>query len=416
MASLVIRGGKKLSGEVFVSGSKNAALPILAATILLDTNSTIHNIPNLTDIRTMIRVLRSLGIRTEYVEPNMVKTWGTNRIKHVAPYDLVTRMRASFFVAGPILARNGLAKVPLPGGCAIGTRPVDIHLRGFQAMGTEVNIEHGFVELKAKKLKGDKVYLDFPSVGATENIMMAAALAKGTTIIENAAQEPEIVDLAGFLNMAGAKINGAGTNVIEVEGVSNLRGIEYDVIPDRIETGTLVIAAAITHGEVTVKNSKPEHIVPVIQKLKEIGVDLEVEDRDIKIKKGDGYRGIDFETMPYPGFPTDMQAQMMALLSVSQGISIVKETVFENRFMHAQELNRMGARIRIKEHSAIIEGVEKLSGAPVKTTDLRAGAALVIAGLAADGETVIYGTNHIIRGYDRLPEKLLSLGADIEEI
>lgn len=416
MASLVIRGGKRLSGEVVVSGAKNAALPILSATILLDTNSTIHNVPNLTDIRTMIRVLRSLGIRTEYVEPNMVKTWGTDKVKHVAPYDLVTKMRASFFVAGPILAKNGMAKVPLPGGCAIGTRPVDIHLRGFQALGAEVNIEHGFVELKAKKLVGQRVYLDFPSVGATENIMMAATLSKGTTIIENAAQEPEIIDLADFLKMAGAKINGAGTNIIEIEGVSSLKGIEYDVIPDRIETGTLIIAAAITKGDVIIKNTKPEHIGPVIQKLKEAGVQIETEDKNIIIKKGDGYKSIDFETKPYPGFPTDMQAQMMTLLSVSNGISIVKETVFENRFMHAQELNRMGAKIRVKEHTAIIEGVDKLSGAPVKTTDLRAGAALVIAGLAAEGETVIYGVNHIVRGYDRLPEKLLSLGADIEEI
>ncbi|MFH1428265.1 MAG: UDP-N-acetylglucosamine 1-carboxyvinyltransferase [Candidatus Margulisiibacteriota bacterium] len=417
MGKIIINGGRPLSGRIQVSGAKNAALPIMAAMIMLPGENTIENVPNLADVITMIRMLRSLGFGAEYIEPHTVKVWQKTSIRHVAPYELVTKMRASFFVAGPLLAKTGHARIPMPGGCAIGTRPIDLHLKGFEKLGATVKIQHGFVELKAKKLTGSKIHLDFPSVGATENIIMAAALAEGQTIIENAAREPEITDLVNYLNLAGADIRGEGTNVIEINGVSGLKSISnYSIIPDRIEAGTILIAAALTGGDITIEKLNPHHIVNLLEKLKEIGISSEISGDTVRLKKNGKLKAIDIETMPFPGFPTDMQAQMMALLSVVEGTSVITETVFENRFVHAQELQRMGANIKISERNAIIHGVKKLSGAPVQVTDLRAGAALFLAGLAAEGETLIYGMKHIRRGYDGLMEKFNSLGADIREL
>ncbi|MDA1354350.1 MAG: UDP-N-acetylglucosamine 1-carboxyvinyltransferase [bacterium] len=410
---LVVEGGVSLHGEVRASGSKNAGLPILAACILADGDYTISNVPNLADIRTMVRMLKALGIRAEYHEPNMVKICNKGNPKHIAPYELVTAMRASFFVAGPILARRGLAKVPLPGGCAIGSRPLDLHFKGFKAMGASVEIEHGFVELRAEKLVGARVYLDFPSVGATENILMAGVLAEGETIIENAAQEPEIEDLGRFLIQCGATIEGLGSSTIKIQGCSSIKGTDYAIIPDRVEVGTLLIAGAITHGDVTVRPAVPDHSEPLIRKLKEMGADVEVGDDYIRVKGHDKMVSVDIETMPFPGFPTDMQAQMMSLLCMVDGTSVIKETIFENRYMHANELMRMGAKIRLDHSHAIVTGVKKLSGAEVKITDLRAGAALILAGLVAEGETQVYGLHHLVRGYEDLPGKLKHLGAKI---
>ncbi|MFC1595750.1 UDP-N-acetylglucosamine 1-carboxyvinyltransferase [Candidatus Margulisiibacteriota bacterium] len=418
MGKILIRGGRPVNGRVKASGAKNAALPILAAMLMLPGENTITNIPNLADVITMIRMLRSLGLRAEYIKPNTVKTWRNGgTIKYIAPYDLVTKMRASFFVAGPLLATRRVAKIPMPGGCAIGTRPIGLHLKGFEALGAKVNIEHGFVELKAKKLIGNKVYLDFPSVGATENIIMAAVFAEGQTIIENAAREPEIEDLINFLKQAGADIKGSGTDVIEINGVTELHSVkDYSIIPDRVEAGTLLLAGAITKGAVTVDNVQPKHFEGLLRKLKESGVQIEVMDNSVSLKTNGARKSIDIETLPHPGFPTDMQAQMMAYLTTAEGTSVITETVFENRFTHAQELQRMGANIKISEHNAIVHGVQKLSGAPVKVTDLRAGAALILAGLAAEGETLVYGMKHINRGYERIVDKLNSIGADIIEL
>jgi UDP-N-acetylglucosamine 1-carboxyvinyltransferase len=417
MRKALVIGGKKLHGSVNISGSKNASLPILAATILTHGETTLTNIPNLLDIITMIRVLRALGLRAEYFEPGTVKIYANGSVKHVAPYELVTKMRASFFVIGPILARMGLAKVPLPGGCAIGSRPVDIHIKGLEALGATVSMEHGFVIVKANKLRGNKVYLDFPSVGATETIMMAASLSEGESSIENAAQEPEITDLANFLIKCGAKIEGAGTDKIKVQGVSRLNGAEYKVMPDRIEACTLMLAGAITKGDITLNGAVESHIEPVIRKLQDIGVDITVHGDQIKVKVKDGLKCADIKTMPYPGFPTDVQPQFTTLLSIAEGTSIVTETLFENRFMHVHELKRMGADIHIEGQSAIIKGVRKLSGCPVRASDLRAGAALILAGLAAEGETLVDDVERFIeRGYDDLIGKLNGLGAEVREI
>lgn len=410
---LFINGGIPLQGEVSSSGAKNSALPILAASILAKGHYCIENIPPLVDVSIMLKMLNSLGVRAEFSGTNKVKIWNDRKIRHIAPYELVTAMRASFFVAGPILARTGYAKVPLPGGCAIGNRPLDIHLKGFKAMGVNVSIEHGFVQMITDHLKGNRIYLDFPSVGATENIMMAATLADGETIIENAAQEPEIVDLADFLNSAGADIVGMGTSTIRIRGVSELKGTDYQVIPDRVEVGTLMIASAITSGDVTIRNAIPDHIEPLIRKLEECGASIKILDGGIHVKGISDLKSVDIETLPFPGFPTDMQAQFMSLLTVTKGVGVVTETIFENRFMHVNELMRMGANIRVNQRQAIVEGVSKLYGAEVKITDLRAGAALVIAGLIAQGETSVYGLDHLLRGYHNLPQKLRDLGADI---
>lgn len=413
MPRLSLEGGYPLKGDVSISGAKNAALPIMAATILLDGHTVLNNVPLLKDVNSMIRMLNALDLRAEFSPENRIKLWNTKKVRHNAPYDLVNAMRASFFVAGPILAKTGYAKIPLPGGCSIGARPVDLHLKGFEALGATVRIEHGFCEIQAKKLVGDRFYLDFPSVGATENIMMAASLAEGQTIIENAAQEPEITDLGEFLIAAGARISGLNTSTIIVDGVPSLRGVEYDVMPDRIEAATLMIAAAITQGDVWVNDIVPNHLEALIRKLNRAGVQMDIEPNRIRVKPSGPLQAVDFETQPFPGFPTDMQAQMMTLLTVSQGSSVVKETIFENRFMHAGELCRMGADIRVEGRTAFIKGVEKLTGAEVKITDLRAGAALILAGLAAEGKTTVYGLKHLQRGYDNLPSKLEALGAKI---
>lgn len=411
---LFLKGGVPLQGTVMASGAKNAALPILAASILAKGNYIIGNVPPLMDVTIMLKMLNALGVRAELSQGNIVKICNDRKIRHIAPYELVTAMRASFFVAGPILARTGFAKVPLPGGCAIGTRPLDIHLKGFKAMGVDVSIEHGFVQMMTNHLKGNRIYLDFPSVGATENIMMAATLAEGTTIIENAAQEPEIVDLANFLNTAGANVTGAGSSTIHIEGKTELRGQDFSIIPDRVEVGTLMIAAAVTQGDVYIDGACPDHIEPLIRKLKEAGADVNVQPSGIRVRSEKRLNSVDIETLPFPGFPTDMQAQFMSLLCIATGTGVVTETIFENRFMHVNELMRMGANIRVDQRQAIIEGVDQLYGAEVKITDLRAGAALIIAGLVADGETSVYGLNHLRRGYHDLPQKLRGLGAIID--
>lgn len=418
MQKLLVRGSRRLEGEFQVSGSKNAALPILAATILLQGHSVIRNVPNLLDVTTIIRVLRALGLRAEYSQSNhhRVDVWN-QQVKHVAPYELVTKMRASFFVIGPILAVKGLAKIPLPGGCAIGSRPVDIHIKGMEGLGAKVEMEHGFVIARAKKLRGARIYLDFPSVGATESVMMAATLAEGETMIENSAREPEVVDLANFLIKAGAKIEGAGTDVIRVVGVARLAPVDYSIIPDRIEAGTMMTAAAITNGKIKLNSVIPDQVEATIRKLKECGVTLEISDSSIAVSAADGFRAVDVKTMPYPGFPTDMQPQISAFLCLARGTSVVSETIFENRFMHMHELRRLGADIKLEGQSAVITGVAKLSGAPVKVSDLRAGAALLIAGLAAEGETLLEDRDHhLSRGYDNIIEKLNALGADVSRV
>jgi UDP-N-acetylglucosamine 1-carboxyvinyltransferase len=418
MLKILIKGKKRLQGSVKVSGSKNAALPILAGAILLPGKSTIKNVPNLLDVTTIIRVLRALGLRAEYSQerPNTVDVWNF-QVRHVAPYELVTKMRASFFVIGPILAVNGLAKVPLPGGCAIGSRPVNLHIKGMEALGAKVELEHGFVIARAGKLKGARVYLDFPSVGATESVMMAASLAEGDTVIGNAAREPEIEDLANFLKKAGAKIEGAGTEEIRVQGVSSLSPVEYSIIPDRIEAGTLMVAAAMTRGELELNGVISDHVESTIRKLQESGVRVDTNNGTIRVSADDGFNAADVKTMPYPGFPTDMQPQITALLTLARGTSVVTEAVFENRFMHVHELRRMGADIKLEGQSAIIKGVAGLSGAPVKVSDLRAGAALLLAGMAAEGETIIEDRDrHIFRGYEKIVERLNSLGADIRQM
>lgn len=408
---LIVRGGQALSGTVACSGAKNAALPILAACLMVEGEYVLHNVPDLADIRIMIRMLKALGVHAEYCQPNLVRISNTRSIKHIAPYELVTSMRASFFVAGPLLAKTRRAKVPLPGGCAIGARPLDIHLKGFKALGVDVSIEHGFVDLKAKELKGQTICLDFPSVGATENVMMAACLSEGETVITNAAKEPEIVDLGEFLIQSGAKIEGLGTATITIRGVESLKGSEYHVMADRIEAGTFLLAAAVTKGDVTVKGISRQPLESCIQKMEKMGLGIDSDDNSVRAFYQEPYCGVDIETMPFPGFPTDMQAQFMVALVLADGVSIIKETIFENRFMHANELMRMGADIRLDSHSAIIRGVDHLTGAEVKITDLRAGAALILAGCAAQGETQIYDLHHLERGYDCFPEKLASLGA-----
>ncbi|MDA5108136.1 MULTISPECIES: UDP-N-acetylglucosamine 1-carboxyvinyltransferase [Brevibacillus] len=417
MDKIIVRGGKALAGKVKVSGAKNAVLPIIAASILAEKGTcVIHDVPALDDVRTICNLLRSLGISLTY--DREVLTIQASRLTSVeASYELVRKMRASFLVMGPLLARQGKARVALPGGCAIGTRPIDQHLKGFEAMGAKIEIGQGFIEASVEgRLKGAKIYLDIPSVGATENIMMAAALAEGTTVIENAAEEPEIVDLANFLNGMGAKIRGAGTGSIRIEGVESLKGCTHCVIPDRIEAGTFMVAAAITGGDVFIEGAICDHLKSVTAKLREMGVQVDEQENGIRVRRSGPIKAVDVKTLPYPGFPTDMQSQMMALLLVSEGTSIVTETVFENRFMHVEEFRRMNANIKIEGRSAIVEGGAKLTGSKVTATDLRAGAALVLAGLVAEGETEVSGLHHIDRGYVNFTEKLRQLGADVERL
>ena len=430
-AVLEIWGKTSLSGNVKISGAKNSALVLMAGSILCAGRSTLHNVPNLVDIKRMGQILEALGVKL-HREADAIEIDTTQIDPKEAPYDVVSQLRASFFVIGPLLTRLGIARVPLPGGCAIGARPVVLHVRGLEAMGANVSIEDGIVSANLvgnkQRLQGANIYLDYPSVGATETILMAATLAEGTTKIENAAQEPEIVDLANFCIQMGAKITGAGTNTIVIEGVTKLSPVNYKVIPDRIEAGTFLVAGAITQSEITLSSVIPEHLAPVIAKLKEIGCRVIVEEdkpeifggqikaKRLRIIPGEELHGTDIETLPYPGFPTDMQAQFTALLSISKGHSIISETVFENRLRHVAELQRMGTNIRVKGHHAIVRGVPFISGAPVMATDLRASAALVLAGLAAEGKTTVHGLHHLDRGYENIEEKLRGLGAKLERI
>lgn len=414
MNKLIVRGGKRLTGTVKISGAKNSVLPIIAASILGEVGeSVIHEAPPLDDVFSMIQVLECLGVSVTY-RNETIRVDAERLSSYEAPYDLVRKMRASFLVMGPLLARIGRAKIALPGGCAIGTRPIDQHLKGFEAMGVEIGFGQGYIEaVVTGKLKGAKIYLDVPSVGATENIMMAATLAEGLTVIENAAKEPEIVDLANYLNAMGAKIRGAGTGVIRIEGVDKLRGITHTVIPDRVEAGTYMIAAAITGGDVYVDGAISDHLNPIISKLQEMGVQVDPDENGIRVQADGPLRAVDVKTQPYPGFPTDLQSQMMALLMVSDGTSIVTETIFENRFMHVAEFRNMQGQIKVEGRTAIVSGNTKLTGAKVCATDLRAGAALVLAALAAEGVTEITGVQHIERGYVDIDEKLRQLGADV---
>jgi UDP-N-acetylglucosamine 1-carboxyvinyltransferase len=418
MPRFIIQKGKPLSGRIRVCGAKNSVLPIIAASLLADSPSVIEEIPDLNDVRVICDLLKTFGCSIQILKENARLIIDTSNITNTtAPYDLVNKMRASFLVTGPLLARTGYALISLPGGCAIGSRPVDLHLKGFEAMGAEIKQGHGYIEARVKgKLKGSKIYLDFPSVGATENILMAAVLAKGQTIIENAASEPEIVDLATYLTAMGADIKGAGTDTIKINGVDRLRGVTHAVIPDRIEAGTFMVAAAMTGGDVTIDNVVPDHLKPVTAKLREAGVEVSEELSSIHVCSDGKLKAVDIKTHPYPGFPTDMQAQMTALMSKANGTSMIIETIFENRFMHVSELKRMGANIKIDGRSAVIQGNNRLMGAKVKATDLRAGAALVLAGLTADDETEIDGIEHIERGYVKLDEKLKSLGANVSRL
>jgi UDP-N-acetylglucosamine 1-carboxyvinyltransferase len=417
LEKLIVKGGKRLVGTVKTSGAKNAVLPIIAASIMGTSPSHFDEVPMLEDVRTISEVLRSLGIKVESKEKNCLDIDSTVVESYEPPCELMRNMRASFFVMGPLLARMGKARIYMPGGCAIGARPVDIHLKGFEALGVVLDQQDGFIEATTPNgLKGATIYFDFPSVGATENVMMAAALAEGVTILENAAEEPEIVALASYLNKMGAKIRGAGTDVIRIEGVKELHGADYTIIPDRIEAGTYMIAAAMTGGDVIVDNVLPEHQKPLIAKLREAGAIVEEDIDKVRVIGNGTLKGVSVKTLPYPGFPTDMQAQIMAMMVVSEGNSKVTETVFENRFMHVEELNRMGATITTADRSANIEGPAKLVGCDVRATDLRAGAAMILAGLVAEGETRIGDLHHIDRGYEDIVEKLKNLGADIERV
>lgn len=415
VAYIVVKESKPLKGTVRVSGAKNAVLPIIAATLLVDGVSVIKSVPNLRDVNVMSDLLRYLGAKVQYDGETLVVD--ATEIKETeAPYHLVNKMRASFLVMGSLLARFNTAKISMPGGCAIGTRPIDLHLKGFKAMGAEIISDHGYIEAAAQKLSGSKIYLDFPSVGATENIMMAAVLAEGTTTIENAAEEPEIVDLANFLNKMGAKVRGAGTNTIKITGVEKLEAVEHTVIPDRIEAGTYMVAAAMTKGDIFVDNVIIDHIKPVVAKLIEVGCTVEEHENGVRVIGAQDIMPTNIKTLPHPGFPTDMQSQFMAMLCLAKGKSTITETVFENRFMNVPELIRMGANIEINGKSAIVEGRDRLTGSEVMATDLRAGAALVISGLVAEGETIVKNIYHIERGYVDLVGKLSMLGAEIYKV
>ena len=402
-----------LKGNVRISGAKNSALPILAASLLGTEDIILEDVPRLKDVQIMCEVLTSLGSTVEYLAEDVIKINSANVNKYETNYELMSKMRASFLVMGPLLTRLGKTKNSLPGGCAIGTRPIDLHLKGFRALGATIDTNHGNINAYADKLIGDKIYLDFPSVGATENIMMAAVMAEGETIIDNAAMEPEIVDLSNFLSKLGADIKGAGTSTIRIKGVKELGGARHPIIPDRIEAGTFMVAAAITDGDVIIDNVISNHIKPVIAKLREAGCTVIENGDSVRVIGNENLRPIDIKTLPYPGFPTDMQAQFMALMTMLNGTSVAIETVFENRFMHVDELKRMGADIKIDGRSAILQGVKTLTGAPVKASDLRAGAALVLAGLVAEGVTEIENIYHIDRGYDGIEEKFSKLGAKI---
>lgn len=415
MDKLVIEGGRPLKGTVKISGSKNAALPVLFAAILCDGSTTLNNIPDLRDIATTVNLLRTLGCHAQKEDSEV--TVNAQELQTEAPYELVRTMRASVLCLGPLLARTGRAKVALPGGCAIGARPVDQHLKGFEKLGASFKIEEGYIIGNSPKLRGARITFDMPTVGGTENLLMAASLAQGETVIENAAREPEVIDLANFLISRGAKIEGHGESVIHVQGVDKLEGGAYDVMPDRIEAGTFLVGCAIAKGELEIENCPVEALEAVIAKLKEAGVSIRMlENGNLQVKAAGRLDGVDIQTQPYPGFPTDMQAQMMALAAFSNGVSFIEEKIFENRFMHVPELQRMGANIQVSGRTARVRGVEKLSGAPVMASDLRASASLVLAGLAAEGRTEVSRIYHLDRGYEGLEKKLTSLGAIIERV
>jgi len=414
---LLVRGGKQLIGRVTVGGAKNAVLPIIIAALLAKTPSHFDEVPKLDDVETICDVLRQLGVKVDDSVAHNLVVDSSNITSYEPPYDLVSTMRASFLVLGPLIARMGKAKISMPGGCAIGARPIDIHLKAFEALGVKVEQGHGFIEASAPNgIKGANIYFDFPSVGATEHVMMLAVLAEGPTVLENVAQEPEIVDLANYLNKMGAKVRGAGTATIKIDGVAELHGTDYTIIPDRIEAGTYMIAAAMTGGDVLIENVLPEHQKPLTAKLREAGAIVEEDVDRIHVVSDGHLKAVDVKTMPFPGFPTDMQAQMMAMLVVAEGHSRVTETVFENRFMHVNELMRMGAKITTEGRSASIDGPANLTGCNVRCTDLRAGAAMILAGLVADGETTIGDLHHIDRGYEDIVGKLQVLGADIKRV
>jgi len=413
LQKIVIRGGVRLAGEVRVSGSKNAALPILASSLLAGGRSIYRNVPALGDVRTMGRLLGQLGARFTDVGRGVAHVDTSVITEHEAPYELVKTMRASVLVLGPLVARHGKARVSLPGGCAIGARPIDQHLKGLAAMGARIDLEHGYVNARARRLRGATIVFDMPTVTGTENLMMAAALARGQTTLENAAREPEVEELARVLNKMGARIRGAGTSLITVEGVDELHPIEHAVIPDRIEAGTLLVAAAITRGDVLVRDCLPEHLEAVIAKLRAAGAEVTAEGDGIRVRGKSEFKPADISTQPFPGFPTDMQAQFMVLMTRAQGQSVLSETIFENRYMHVPELQRMGADILVEGRTAIVRGPTKLTGATVMATDLRASACLVLAGLVAEGKTEILRIYHLDRGYDRLDRKLRALGADV---
>ena len=417
MEKLLITGGRALQGRIIVGGAKNAVLPIIIASLLAKTPSRFDEVPMLEDVRTISQVLRHLGVKVDDSEPNVLTVDSRDITSFEPPYDLVSTMRASFLVLGPLIARMGKARISMPGGCAIGARPIDIHLKAFEALGVEIEQGHGYIEANAPKgIKGATIYFDFPSVGATEHVMMLAALAKGKTVLENVAQEPEIVDLANYLNKMGAKVRGAGTAVIKIEGVKELHGADYTIIPDRIEAGTYMIAAAMTGGEVIIENVLPEHQKPLTAKLREAGAIVEEDVDRIHVVSNGQLKAVDVKTLPFPGFPTDMQAQIMAMLVVANGRSRVTETVFENRFMHVTELMRMGAKITTEGRSASIDGPAHLTGCQVRCTDLRAGAAMILAALVAEGQTSIVDLHHIDRGYENIVEKLRGIGAQIERV
>ncbi len=415
LARLIVSKSDRLVGEVMVSGAKNAVLPIIAATLLVEGKSVIKGVPNLSDVNVMCDLLRYLGAVVEF-ENDTLTIDAKNITKNEAPYELVGKMRASFLVLGPLIARFKRATVSMPGGCPIGTRPIDLHLKGFKMLNTKVEIEHGCIDAYTTDLIANHIYLDFPSVGATENIIMAASLADGVTVIENAAEEPEIVDLANFINEMGGKVRGAGTNTIRITGVKKLNEVEHTVIPDRIEAGTYMVAAAVTRGDIYVRNVINDHLRPVIAKLIEVGCKISEEGDFVRVIGPDIIKATDIKTMPHPGFPTDMQSLFMTLLSVSDASSLVTETVFENRFMNVNELKRMGADIKIEGKSALVTGVKELQGTSVKATDLRAGASLILAGLIANGETEITDIHHIDRGYVDIENKIRALGGKIRRV
>ncbi|MBM7571295.1 UDP-N-acetylglucosamine 1-carboxyvinyltransferase [Aquibacillus albus] len=417
MEKIIVRGGRQLKGTVKVEGAKNAVLPVIAASIIAsEGKSKIHEVPALADVFTIKEVLRNMNADVNF-KNNTVTVDATKKLTTEAPFEYVRKMRASVLVLGPLLARYGHAKVAMPGGCAIGSRPIDLHLKGFEAMGAKVHVGNGYVEVYADgRLQGAKIYLDVPSVGATENIMMAAALAEGRTIIENCAKEPEIVDLANFLNKMGAKVVGAGTDTIKIDGVDKLHGAEHAIIPDRIEAGTFMVAAAITKGNVLIKGAEIDHMRSLVSKMEEMGVIIKEEKDGLRVIGPKKLKATDIKTLPHPGFPTDMQSQMMSLMLNAQGTSVITETVFENRFMHVEEFRRMNAKLKIEGRSVIVEGPVVLQGAEVAATDLRAGAALILAGLNAEGYTRVTELKHLDRGYVNLTEKLAQLGADIERV